>query len=337
MLRLPGFDAPEAVFLPASMNRIIGQFGHDHPGALVLIFGALHGNEPAGVRAAEAVFEMLEKEQARNPHFRFSGKVAGILGNRQAFGTGQRFVHKDLNRQWTTDNIRRIAQYDASGLSGEDLEIAELLSVIHDQIRSCCPEVVVLLDLHTTSAEGGIFCIPTDEKASLRLARALHAPVILNLFEGVEGTLLRYAADGHLQADAYPRHTFGAAFEAGQHNDPLSVSRSVAAIVHCLRATGCIGPEDLPNPYEAVLAGYSENLPKVTRLRHVHHIRPGDDFRMRPGYVNFQPVSAGEHLADDVTGPILSPYDGLMLMPLYQPKGSDGFFIVEELYTHKTV
>ena len=128
--------------------------------------------------------------------------------------------------------------------------------------------------------------------------------------------------------------TSGAAFEAGQHEDPLSVSRSIAAIVHCLRATGCIGAEDLQNPYESVLERYSERLPKVTRLRYVHHIRPGDAFRMRPGYVNFQPVRAGEHLAEDATGPILSPYDGLMLMPLYQPKGSDGFFIVEALEQH---
>lgn len=313
------------------MNRIIGQFGHGHPGALVLIFGALHGNEPAGVRALEAVFRMLQEAQSRDSGFRFSGALVGILGNRQAFARQQRFIEKDLNRQWTTDNIRRITRQDAASLGAEDLEIAELLELIHEQIRACCPEVVVLLDLHTTSAEGGIFCIPTDEKTSLRLAKALYAPVILNLFEGVEGTLLRYAADGHLQTDARPKYTFGAAFEAGQHDDPLSVSRSIAAIIHCLRATGCIGPEDLQNPYETVLADYSKHLPKVTRLRYVHHIRPGDAFVMRPGYVNFQPVRAGEHLADDVTGDILSPYDGLMLMPLYQPKGSDGFFIVEEM------
>lgn len=313
------------------MNRIIGTYGGKHSGALVLVFGALHGNEPAGVRALEAIFQMLEREEADNPNFCFYGKLVGILGNRQAFAAGQRFIEKDLNRQWLPDNLRRIEHNKTIGLVAEDLEIAELISLIHAEIQTAKPEVLILLDLHTTSAGGGIFCIPTDEKASLRLAKQLYAPVILNLFEGVEGTLLRFAANGHLQFNGFPKITFGAAFEAGQHNEPLSVSRSIAAIVNCLRATGCIEAEDLSNPYEAVLREYSNRLPKVTRLLHVHHIRPGDDFRMQPGYVNFQPVKKGEHLADDVTGPILCPDDGLMLMPLYQPKGSDGFFIVQEL------
>lgn len=313
------------------MDRIIGSFGGTQAGALVLVFGALHGNEPAGVRALEEIFSMLEREAANNQDFRFYGKLVGILGNRQAFAARQRFIGKDLNRQWTTANIRRIIYNETSGLTAEDLEISELLSAIHGEILTFKPEVLVLLDMHTTSAGGGIFCIPTDEKASLRLAKQLYAPVILNLFEGVEGTLLRFAADGHLQTGGFPKLTFGAAFEAGQHDEPLSVSRSIAAIVNCLRATGCIQPEELLNPYESVLQEYSNRLPKVTRLRYVHHIRPGDDFRMRPGYVNFQPVRKGEHVADDVTGPIYSPDDGLMLMPLYQPKGSDGFFIVQEI------
>lgn len=296
-----------------------------------MVFGALHGNEPAGVRALEEVFPMLEHENANNPDFCFMGKLVGILGNRQAFSAGQRFLEKDLNRQWTPDNIRRIEYNENTGLTAEDLEIAELLNIVHNEIQTCKPEVLVMLDLHTTSAGGGVFCIPTDEKASLRLAKQLYAPVILNLFEGVSGTLLRFAADGHLQTGGFPHHTFGAAFEAGQHDEPLSISRSIAAIVNCLRATGCIQAEDLPNPYERVLQEYSNQLPKVTRLLHVHHIRPGDAFRMRPGYVNFQPVLKAEHLADDVTGPILSPDTGLILMPLYQSKGSDGFFIVQEL------
>lgn len=313
------------------MDRIIGSFGGPRPGALLLVFGALHGNEPAGVRAMEAVFQMLEHETADNPNFGFEGRVVGILGNRQAYESGQRFIDKDLNRQWTLDNLRRIRHSDVATLAGEDLEMVELMDVIHAEIQAFRPETLVVLDMHTTSAGGGIFCIPTDEKTSLRLAKELHAPVILNLFEGIEGTLLRFAADGHLQSGGFPKQAFGAAFEAGQHDEPLSVSRSIAAIINCLRATGCIRPEDLANPYEAVLKRYSERLPKVTRLRYVHHIRPGDSFHMRPGYVNFQVICEGEHLADDVTGPVLAPSDGLMLMPLYQPKGSDGFFIVEEM------
>jgi succinylglutamate desuccinylase len=218
---------------------------------------------------------------------------------------------------------------DKNQLSGEDLELFEIHQLLHEEIRDTLPEALVLLDLHTTSAEGGIFCIPTDDQASLRLAKELHAPVILGLLEGLTGTLLHFASGNHFEYGGRPKHTLGVAFEGGQHDDPFSVSRSISAIISCLRACGAIRPEDVDNRHEAILRQFSNRLPKVTTLRHIHHIRPGDSFIMRPGYVNFQSVALGEHLADDATGPILSPENGLILMPLYQAKGSDGFFIVE--------
>ncbi len=313
------------------MNRIIYRFNGKHPGPLVLVFGALHGNETAGVRALEIVGQILEQECRRHPDFGFRGTLLGILGNRQAYLAGQRFLEKDLNRQWTTGNLHRIQHNGNTGLAAEDREIAELTDLIHEAIEASKPELLYLLDLHTTSAEGGIFCIPTDEGESLRLAKALQAPVILDLLKGVEGTLLQYAAEGHLQSGGFPKRTVGAAFEAGQHEDPLSVGRSVSAVLHCLRAAGCLRNELPETEYDLILTQYSAGLPKVTRLLYVHHIRPGDRFRMRPGYLNFQPVKQGEPLADDVGGPVPAPYDGRILMPLYQPKGSDGFFIIREV------
>ena len=87
--------------------------------------------------------------------------------------------------------------------------------------------------------------------------------------------------------------------------------------------------EALAGPYDMILHQYASTLPEVTRLRYVHHIRPGDGFRMRPGYRNFQPIDEGEHLADDAEGPVKACCQGLILMPLYQAIGSDGFFVVE--------
>lgn len=295
----------------------------------MIAFGAVHGNEHAGVRALEEVFDMLTAEFESNPGFIFNGTLVGVLGNIQAYRAHLRFLEKDLNREWIPDNIRRIQHIPRNELVAEDLEIAELIDTIHTEIVALKPDTLVLLDLHTTSADGGVFCIPTDDAASLRLAKGLHAPVILDLFEGIEGTLLRFATDGHFEISGLPKRCIGAAFEAGSHNDPLSVSRSISAIMNCLRASGCIEPDDLIGRNDVVLDQYSARLPKVTRLRHVHHIRPGDAFVMRPGYLNFQPVKKGEHLADDVAGPVLAPDDGMILMPLYQAKGSDGFFIVE--------
>lgn len=313
------------------VHRIIGQFTGKEPGPLAILFGAIHGNEPAGIRAIEEVFRILDRQATRDPAFDVKGTVIGLVGNLEAFAAGQRFLEKDLNRIWTIDHLQRVLQTEAGHRHGDDREMAALYEIIRQKVRDIQPETLVLLDLHTTSAEGGIFCIPADDNGSLRLAKELHAPVILGLLGGINGTLLDFAAGKHFEVGAYPKYTVGVAFEAGQHEDPLSVSRSISAILACLKACGALKPEALESAYDQVLEQHNASFPKVTRLRHAHHIRQGDAFRMRPGYVNFQPVRAGEHLADDAGGPILAPDKGLILMPLYQTKGSDGFFIVEEV------
>jgi succinylglutamate desuccinylase len=313
------------------MSRIIGQYTGKTHGALVLIFGAIHGNETAGPAAIQEVFRMLEHEPLVNPGFEFRGKIMGIMGNLQAYNAGQRFLQHDLNRIWTKENVERIRQSQIDQLEAEDREIAEIDALMQAEIQAYQPEALVLLDLHTTSAGGGIFCIPTDQQSSLRLAKTLHVPVILGLLEEIEGAFLQFAIGNQLVARAHPLPTVGVAFESGQHEDPSSISRAISAVISCLRASGCIHSEDVDNRHERMLLRYSQTLPKVTRIKHVHHIKPGDQFKMRPGYHNFQAIHTHEHLADDITGPVYAPLNGLILMPLYQAKGSDGFFIVETL------
>ncbi len=313
------------------MKRLIGRYTGSRPGALVVVTAALHGNEPAGVLALEEVFRLLAQEPQANPDFIFNGRLVGLVGNLQAYRAQKRFLEQDLNRMWTPLHLRCLQQMTPTERHAEWRELHGLLQAIQEEILNYKPQALILLDLHTTSAGGGIFCIPTDDRASLRLAKALYAPVVLGLLDGLQGTLLHFTAGNHFEVGGYPHYSVGVAFEAGQHDDPLSVDRSVAAIIHALRAAGCLRPEDVDSRHERMLRAFSEPLPKVTRLRHVHHIRPGDTFGMRPGYVNFQPIRRGEHLADDASGPVLAPEDGLILMPLYQPIGSDGFFVVQEV------
>lgn len=286
----------------------------------------MHGNEPAGVLALETVFQLLDREQIVNPGFAFKGRMIGLIGNLSAFRLQKRFMDKDLNRQWSQENIRRILLAGPSTLENEDLEIWELLASVEAEIEEYRPERLVLLDLHTTSAAGGIFAIATDEAESIRIATGLHAPVITGMLRGIQGTTLHFFNKANFSC-----RTAGAAFEAGQHEDPLSVNRSIAAVINCMRSIGCVRPEDVENRHDELLIEYSKNLPKIADIIKVHHIEGEDGFKMRPGYRNFQPVRQGEVLAFDRHGEIRSPEDGLILMPLYQPQGSDGFFLVKEV------
>jgi succinylglutamate desuccinylase len=309
------------------MKRKIGQYGGKLPGPLVLAFGALHGNEPAGVEALQEILEVLERETNTDPAFVFQGKLVAFIGNLQAYRHGIRFLEKDLNRIWEPALVKKLLQDDPGNLTAESREVAEIYEAVRAEIADFPAREIVLLDLHTTSADGGVFSIPTDETGSLALARELHVPVILRLQDSIEGPLLKFAAAGHF--DTAPARVSAIAFEAGQHDDPQSVRRSVAAVIACLRGAGCLRTNALKIPEEQLLRAHSGNFPPVVILRHVHHIGPEDGFKMRPGYLNFQTIKKGEYLADDVKGRVLAPLDGMILMPLYQSRGSDGFFIVQ--------
>lgn len=307
-------------------ERIIGRYTGKERGPLLICFGGMHGNEPAGVQALDNMFNMLEVEPITNPKFCFCGRILGIKGNLKAFKKGQRFLEKDLNRQWTKENVARIKQVPHHLLDAEDQELKEVLEIVEQEIDQYEPERVVILDLHTTTAFGGIFSIATDDPESVRIGIELHAPVIKGLLKGINGTTLHYFNRANFHADMV-----AVTFESGQHNEPLSVNRAIAAITNLMRTVGCVRAEDVENRHDALLIEYSKGLPKVAELIMTHSIKPGDNFQMVPNYKNFQAVKKGELLARDRHGDICAQEDGHILMPLYQKQGEDGFFLIRNL------
>jgi len=307
-------------------ERVIGSYEGGEKGTLLIVFGAMHGNEPAGVKALEAMFEMLESEPSTNPNFCFCGKMIGLVGNLRARKKGLRYINRDLNRQWTTENVKRIQQSKLEDLDEEDLEIKELLEIIDSEIKAYQPEQLVFLDLHTTTAFGGIFSIPQENEASVKIAVELHAPVIRGLLEGIQGTTLHYFTN-----ENFAPNTVAVTFESGQHQEELSVNRAIAALTNCMRTIGCVKNVDVENRHDSILKEYSKGLPKIAELITIHSIQSGDDFKMEPNYKNFQAVKKGEVLAVDKNGKIPAVDDGLILMPLYQKQGDDGFFLIKTL------
>jgi succinylglutamate desuccinylase len=315
-----------------TLQRIIGQYDGDKHGDLIIAIGAIHGNEPAGVHALQLLFDMLQKEPSRNPAFRFAGRLVGVVGNIQALERRTRFVKKDLNRQLTTQNIatireqraqqsfERTPQYNAVF---EDSELIELIETIEYQIETYKPNRLIVLDLHTTSADGGIFSIVSDDPESVALAETLHAPVVLGMIGSVGGSTLHYFIEQNIGIP-----TIAVAFESGKHDDLYSARRAVAWLVHALRSVGAISTHDVENRHEIILKNYSNALPKIVQLVGSHPISATDEFKMFGNFRNFQPVRKGEILAKDRNGFIVAPQDCRVLMPLYQTQGSDGFFLV---------
>lgn len=305
-------------FAPA-MERLIGRYGKYGAAKTFLIFAGVHGNEKLGIQALKELFQEFEEKQVD-----FDGTILGIACNLAALKEDVRYIHKDLNRQWYLSKIRKLGALPYGMLnSSEDIEQKHILELILDVVYDKGKELM-LIDLHTTSATGGCFCITNSHPRSRELALNIPVPVINGMVGKIKGTTMEYFDELGLPAIAY---------EAGQHQEPEAVERMKAGLVSIFTQTSCLKQQELA-PYQAVLDKMEQDfahLPRNVEVLHLHPIVEEDEFIMKPGYINFQAIQKGEHLANDKRGKILSPVDGLILMPLYQKKGSDGFFIVRKL------
>lgn len=299
-------------------ERILGDIPGEAAGPTVVFVAGLHGNEPAGALASERLVAALRQHGAA-----LRGRAVFVSGNRQALAAGLRFVRRDLNRGWVEPQLARLCALPERALGDEDQEQRELCETLYRLERERRGRMIVV-DLHTGSAPSPPFVSFGDTLLNRRLALSLPAPCILGLEEVVEGALMSYWTDrGHASL----------AIEAGQHRDPESVERLVAAIWLLLVAAGCLRPRDVPElaRHRERLSRASAGCPAVVEVRHRHVVAAGQQFVMGPGFRSFSPVQRGQLLARDEQGDVLAPEAGFVLMPRYQSQGEDGFFIVREV------
>ena len=249
------------------------------------------------------------------------GEVVALAGNLSALERGRRHLGRDLNRVWTDEQLERLERHGPSGADeAEQAALGQELARLLGRARRA-GETVTILDLHTTSGPGPAFAVLDDALPNRRFALEIPSTLVLGLEEELEGTLL-YHFSG--------RGVVTLGFESGQHEDPASRDRAEAAIWIALEAAGLFARGSLP----AAAAGRERleaeraQLPPVVDVRHRHPIAPDDDFRMAPGFNSFEWVTAGQTLAVDRHGPVVAPISGMLLMPLYQSQGEDGFFLV---------
>jgi succinylglutamate desuccinylase len=304
-------------------KRLIGKFKGEENGTLVIFTAAMHGNEGAGVDGLVRFFRYLEQQATNETNPWVKGRIIGLMGNMHAYQEGKRYISKDMNRCWLPTEIKRITEASSYSLQDEDLEIRQLLDILLPEIFGI--KRMFLLDLHTTSSEGGIFCIAGQNRKDIHLAHAMGVPVVLGLLDGLEGTTLQFFESAFTGVD-----TIAIAFEAGHHDDPLSIDRSFEACRRFLQVTGCTETSE-NDGFIKLGTEKSENLvPQILKVTYRQSVEKNEAWSMRPGYHNFQKVAAGEKLALYEGEDIMSPVEGYLLMPLYQAQGKDGFFVAEE-------
>jgi len=285
----------------------LGRLRGERPGPTLILVGGIHGNEPAGVEVCSRLLARLDQGA-------IAGDVVALVGNPPALAARRRFLARDMNRQWTPELL-------AAAQAIEDAESAALaaLAAAIDEALDAARGPVFALDLHTTSAEGIPFAIAGGAPADRAFARQVPLPVIVGLQESLGGTLTEYLA---------ARGCVALAVEGGQSDSPSAEANLEAVIAVGLAAAGVVELAERAAARE-LLRRARGDLPALIEVALRHPVGPG--FRMEPGFANIERTAAGTLLARDDSGEIRAPFDGLVLMPLYQAQGSDGFFFGREV------
>jgi hypothetical protein len=219
---------------------------------------------------------------------------------------------------WSEAQIAALRAKRSSDHDPEDREQLELLGAIESALGRARGRVH-LADLHTTSAAGIPFILFGDTLAQRRFGRAFPLPVIIGLEEQLDAVLTEYWTR---------RGCTTFAIEGGQHASPDSTDAIEAVLWLALVRAGLLerrAPAEVPRS-AALLDQRRAGLPRVVEVISRRSVSPEDGFRMEPGFRNIDRARKGQLLARDRSGEIRAPGDGMVILPLYQGLGRDGFF-----------
>ncbi len=297
-----------------AVNRILGKIEGSKPGSTMVLFGGIHGNETSGVFALKDVLETI------NP-LHVKGTVYGISGNLKALKLNQRYIDEDLNRLWTKTHIETIKKKKI--LNADEAELLEILSILNT-ILEVEKSPFYFIDLHTTSSKTLPFITINDALINRKFSKQFPVPIVLGIEEYLNGPLLSYINElGYVSLG----------FESGQHDDLSSITNNKAFIYLALVFSGMMKADHINNfsDHYKQLQTQAANIVAVFEVIHLHKIQPDETFTMVNGFKNFQAIKKGIPIAISNNKELKATHHGRIFMPLYQTKGSEGFFIIRHI------
>jgi predicted deacylase len=267
-------------------------------GPHLLIFGAIHGNEPCGAAGIGKCIELLKT--------RFWQLQAGTLTlvpvcNPRAFEQKKRYTEENLNRVFCKhDHPKSYEQ----GLANE--------------LTALVDECDYLLDLHSQSSKGQPFVFEDyEDPQTIAFARTLGPAIIL------KGWPEMYADRPDLNAGdttgyAHAQGKITALIECGQHDDPGGPAIAFAAIENALAHLGMI---------DAVKAA-ANKISTVVRGRKVYTVPP-EGGKLTQNWQHLQDVANGQELAVSSTGQtIRAPENSVVILPKsWAGPGEEWFYL----------
>lgn len=300
-----------------TIERIIADRNDQPDGPTIIFTGGIHGNEPSGVFALQRVFNQLNDSSIK-----MKGRAIALAGNMWALPKGVRFDQQDLNRLWTRERMNQLAAGKLTINNEDDRQQLEINQIIEELIRNS-KGPLYFVDLHTTSSETVPFLTVNDSLLNRKFTEQYPVPMILGIEEYLDGPLLSW-----INGLGYV--AFG--FEGGQHDDLSAIENHEAFIYLSMVYSGVLHEKDIDfNHFYQVLSRNTKSTKDIYEIYFRYEIQDDENFKMEPGYVNFQPLNRGELIAKSNGQHIINTRDSRIFMPLYQNQGSDGFFRIRPI------
>ena len=299
------------------LKRVLGKIENDTTGPTVVFIAGMHGNEPSGVFALGEVLKTIEQN-----NIEIKGNFYAVVGNIKALEIGERYLDEDLNRIWTDDHIKDLNSKSDKDLSQEAIEQLEINHLLDDIINKK-KGPLYFIDLHTTSSQTIPFTLVNDTLLNRRFVSQYPVPMILGIEEYLDGPLLSYINKlGYV--------AFG--YESGQHDDLQSIEYHKAFIFLTLAYTKLVSKTDIDFlQFFKLLSNTSVYADDTYEIFDTHIIGKNEEFKMLPGFTNFQKIDKHQKLATCNGQDLEAPEDGHIFMPLYQSHGGEGYFIIRKI------
>lgn len=292
-------------------TRFLKVLTGDNPGPVMIFFGGIHGNEPAGIIALERVLSELDTAN-------LNGSIYAISGNLKALSKNKRFLDCDLNRMWTSARMSK-RSFERKKYA-EDLEQLELDAILQKIIEKH-KTALYFIDLHTTSSKSLPFITINDSIINRRFSKLFKVPVILGIEEFLEGPLLSYINElGYVSLG----------FESGQHTSKEAVNNAKSFIKLALNFSGIVLFRDLGKDIELLQKATKANN-KIYEIIYRYNIKREEHFKMKPGFSSFEKLEKGTLLATSDERDIYLSKKATLFMPLYQKKGEDGYYLIRKI------
>nr|WP_321233917.1 succinylglutamate desuccinylase/aspartoacylase family protein [uncultured Psychroserpens sp.] len=297
-----------------SIDRIIAHIQGYKSGATIVFFAGIHGNETAGVFALKQVLKTITPETV-------SGTIYGISGNLQALKENQRYLDKDLNRLWTKVQLEELQHKE--NLVTEEQEQSDLFGLLEDIIGSNSGPFY-FIDFHTTSSKTLPFITINDALINRKFSKQFPVPIVLGIEEYLNGPLLSYINElGYVSLG----------FESGQHDDEEAIDNCISFIYLALVYSEIITNETIFQFQEHYnqLESNANYLSEIFEVIYLHRIKSDEVFIMKPSFKSFQRIKKGTAIAMSNAQEVKFMYNAWLFMPLYQPKGEEGFFVIKTI------